>query len=76
MRTKRRILIVEIECDDTQRSHEAEDRLMRWLETFGHTSGGHGFTFFKVGRIGGKAMKGRIASTPPQVATLKRGRTK
>jgi hypothetical protein len=60
-RLKRHTLVVEIECDDAQGSHDAETRLLRWLETFGHTSFGHGFTFFKVGRIAGKAMKGRTA---------------
>jgi hypothetical protein len=60
VRTKRHTLVIEIECHDTQGSHEAEDRLLRWLETFGHTSVGHGFEFFMVGRISRKAMKGRL----------------
>jgi hypothetical protein len=60
MRTKRHTLVVEIECFDAQGSHEAEDRLLRWLETFGYTSPNHGFEFFMVGRIARKAMKGRI----------------
>lgn len=59
-RPRRHTIIVEIECLDPQGSHQAESRLLRWLETFGHTSVGHGFEFFKVGRVAGKPMKGRI----------------
>jgi hypothetical protein len=40
-------LVVEIECDDAQGSREAQDRLRRWIETFGHTAAGHGFTFLE-----------------------------
>lgn len=59
MRSRRHTLVVEIECLDMQGSHSAEGRLLRWIETYGHTSTGHGFSFFKVGRIAGKPMKGR-----------------
>lgn len=58
-RPYRHILVVEIECLDRQGSHEAEDRLLRWLETYGHTAPSHGFEFFTVGRIAAKAMRGR-----------------
>jgi len=60
MRSKRHTLAVEIDCHDVQGSHEAEDRLIRWLETFGHSSVGHVFEFFMVGRISRKPMKGPL----------------
>jgi hypothetical protein len=59
-RGRRHTLVVEIDCDDVQGPREAEDRLLRWLETFGHTAPGHGFEFFTVGRIAAKAMKDRM----------------
>lgn len=59
-RSRRHILVVEIECLDTQGSHQAEDRLLRWIETFGPTSTNHGFEFFYIGRIAKKPMRGRV----------------
>lgn len=68
MRIKRHKLIVEIECDDAQGSRQAQDRLIRWIETFGHTAPSFGFDFFNVGRIAGLHilhMKGRIEGPKP-----------
>lgn len=42
------LLVVEIECLDKQSHTEAQDRLVRWLETYGYTSPGHGFEFVAV----------------------------
>lgn len=61
-RSRRHLLAVEIECLDVQGSHDAEDRLIRWIETFGHTALGHGFEFFSVGRVAKKPMRGRVKS--------------
>jgi hypothetical protein len=51
---KRHTLVVEIECHDAQGSHQAEDRLLDWLETYGHTSVSHGFDFLTVRRVAKK----------------------
>lgn len=42
------LLVIEIECLDKQSHTEARDRLVRWLETYGYTSPGHGFEFSSV----------------------------
>jgi hypothetical protein len=31
-------LVVNVECDDPQGSQQAQDRLERWISTFGHTA--------------------------------------
>jgi hypothetical protein len=62
-RGRRHTLVVEIDCFDVQGSREAEDRLLSWLETFGHTAPGHGFNFFTIGRVAAKPMKGRMRGT-------------
>jgi len=59
-RARRHIFTVEIECVEVQGSHAAEDRLLRWIEHFGHTAQSFGFEFFSVGRIASKPMKGRM----------------
>lgn len=51
-------LVVEIECDDYQGQRQAQDRLHAWLETYGHTSAGHGFAFLSVGVLTGKRING------------------
>lgn len=66
MRSQHHTLIVEIKCDDMQGAHDAEDRLIRWLEAFGHTSVSHGFEFFMVGRVARKPMKGRLKTEGEQ----------
>jgi len=43
--------MIEIECLDTQSTTQAKDRLIHWLETFGHTSVSHGFEFNRVGKV-------------------------
>lgn len=58
-RARRHKLVVEIECLDVQGSHAAEDRLLRWLETYGHTAPSHGFEFIDVGRISSRLVKTR-----------------
>jgi len=59
-RGRRHILVVEIDCLDVQGSHAAEERLLRWVEHFGHTAPSFGFEFFSVGRIAGEPMKDRV----------------
>lgn len=51
MKSRKHILIVEVECFDAQGSREAENRLLRWIETYGHTSTGHGFEFSKMSLV-------------------------
>lgn len=63
-RSKRHTLAIEIETDLTEGAHAAEDRLIRWLETFGHTSSSFGFRFFSLGRIAAKPLRGRIKKAP------------
>ena len=53
-RSKRHTLCVEILCLDAQGQRQAQDRLHRWLETYGHTAPSHGFEFKTVGVITGK----------------------
>lgn len=48
MKKKRHVLILEVECLDAQSPKAARDRVLRWIETNGHTSPGHGFTFWKM----------------------------
>jgi hypothetical protein len=42
------ILVLEIKCFDLQEQKKAQDRLIRWLETYGHTAAGHGFEFLTM----------------------------
>ena len=57
--SKRHILVVEIECLDTQGQRQAQDRLHRYLETYGYTSPGHGFEFKTVGVLAGKHLSSK-----------------
>jgi hypothetical protein len=52
-------LVVEIECLDAQGQRQAQDRLHRWLETYGYTSSGNGFEFISVGVMTGKRVDRR-----------------
>jgi hypothetical protein len=54
--SRRQTLVVEIFVDWPVGSRQAQDRLHRWLETFGHTSSGHGFAFVNVGVLTGKRL--------------------
>lgn len=42
-------VLIWIECDDAQSKDDAEERLKRWLEHFGHTAPSFGFTFETIG---------------------------
>lgn len=59
-RSRRHLLIVEIETLDAQGSRESEDRLIRWLGHFGHTAPSFGFKFFSAGRVAAKPMNGKM----------------
>ena len=69
-RRSRHFLVVEIECLDTQGAHQAEDRLLRWLEIYGHTASGHGFEFFSVGRVAAKPVRHRMKRKPVAISDL------
>ena len=55
-RKLRHLLCVEVLCLDPQGQRQAQDRLHRWLETFGHTAASFGFEFRSVGVITGKYL--------------------
>lgn len=56
-RRRRNVLVVEILADLPEGQRQAQDRLHRWLETYGHTASGHGFGFVSVGVLTGKRLK-------------------
>lgn len=60
----RHTLAVEIFCDLRCGQRQAQDRLHRWLETFGHTAPSLGFEFRTVGRITGKPVDMKHEATP------------
>lgn len=59
-RSRRHLIIVEVETLETQGSHECEARVIRWLGHFGHTAPSFGFKFFSAGRIAAKPMNGKM----------------
>jgi hypothetical protein len=59
MSAYRHKLVVEIDCLDAQGQRQAQNRLLRWLETFGHTAVGSGFEFKSVGVMTGKRVERR-----------------
>lgn len=56
MRARRNHLVIEILSDDPEGQRQAQDRLHRWLETFGHTASSFGFQFVSVGVMTGKRL--------------------
>lgn len=59
-RGHRHLITIEIETLDRQGTRAAQDRVLRWLETFGHTSPGHGFEFVSVGRFCYTPIRSRV----------------
>lgn len=43
---------------------QAQNRLHRWIETFGHTAPNNGFTFKSVGVITGKRVETKKKKRP------------
>jgi hypothetical protein len=41
-------VVIEIECLDAQSGKQARERLVRWIEFYGHTTSSHGFDFTSV----------------------------
>lgn len=56
---------VDIETDDLQSAKEGGDRLLRWLETYGHTSVSHGFSFISIGETVTKSPSGKPVKETP-----------
>lgn len=56
MRKRENVLVVKILADLPEGTRQAQDRLHRWLETYGHTSVSHGFRFVEVGVLTGKRL--------------------
>lgn len=56
MSSYRHKLVIEIDCLDAQGQRQAQNRVLRWLEIYGHTSPGHGFDFRTVGVMTGKRV--------------------
>ncbi len=58
-RRRQHFLIVEVLTDrnNTQGQRQMQDRLHRWLETYGHTASSFGFQFVSVGVMTGKRLK-------------------
>lgn len=57
MRTRRHSLVIHILTHEPKGQRQAQNHLYKWLETFGHSSGGHGFEFVSVGVLTGKRLK-------------------
>lgn len=49
MRKRNHLLVIEIQCDDSEGQRQAQDRVHGWLETFGYTASSHGFEFVSIG---------------------------
>lgn len=60
-------VFVEIETLDAQTQREAQNRVQRWIETYGHTASGHGFEFVQMVRT-----KKRSVTMPPRSIITKR----
>lgn len=58
MKRRKHTLVVEIVCDRhiPLGQRQAQDRLHRWLETYGHTAPSFGFEFVSVGVLTGKRL--------------------
>lgn len=53
---KRHVVAVQIETDDNLSISEANKKVQRWLETFGHTAPSFGFEFTGVVRVSAKMI--------------------
>jgi hypothetical protein len=53
----RHLLLVDVEMQDAPESRQAQDKLLEWIRTYGHTSVEHGFKFKAVGVMTGKRVE-------------------
>lgn len=56
MKPRHHTLIVTVISDVDKGQRQMQDRLLRWIEAFGHTSSSFGFKFDKVGVLTGKRI--------------------
>ncbi|MCK1671042.1 hypothetical protein [Bradyrhizobium sp. 150] len=63
MRQYDNTLVITIRGHLPEGTRQAQNRLLRWLETYGHTSVGHGFDFLSVGVMTGKRVERRDRET-------------
>lgn len=56
MANKNHVVAVQIETDEGMSMTDANRKVQRWLETFGHTACSHGFEFIGVVRISAKIV--------------------
>jgi hypothetical protein len=54
MKQYKHALVVHVKSDVDRGQRQMQDRLLRWIATYGHTSSSFGFTFEGVGVITNK----------------------